>query len=224
MSRASSWPMVCAGLSLLVGLGARAEAGELFRKCFGDCGSSCGSQVIQLPSQQVVVETSRPRVVVEETRVEKPLRVSRVAATPVVGSFFMPMPLHLGVVGAPLAHSLVEDSSASRTLNLDSASLRMAHELELNRLHLDKLQAAHELDLRHVRNVMERVSAPRETALTPLKTTGTDSCCEDVKAQLKNLVTRVEKLEQLVSYHDKAIRAGVQVPKEGGIQIPKPQE
>src|SRR4051794_32682901 len=94
MSLPSSRVLFCAGLSLLFGLTARTEAGDFFHRLHGDCNASCASQTVQLPAQQIVVEAPRPRVVVQDS-----IRLSSVAQPPVVASFFVPMPLQMGVVG-----------------------------------------------------------------------------------------------------------------------------
>jgi hypothetical protein len=223
MPRASSFLLVGAGLALL-GLGTRAEAGELFRKFSGHCDSSCGSQTIQLPAQKVVVETARPRVVVEETRVRERLpRVARVEAPPTVASFFVPMPLQLGVVSQPFTQTIIEEErERPQTFSLDSPGLRCTQELERRQLQMEKLQAIHEAEYRHttdklqalreaeqrhMQRMMDRLSAPREKAPLPkAEAPGTDKCCEEVKEQLRNLLSRVEQLEQQVIYHDRVIR------------------
>src|SRR5207248_2164233 len=137
----------------------------------------------------------RPRVVVQETRVERPLRLSAVAAPPVVASFFVPMPLNVGVVGGAVSHSLVEDRrDTAQTISLDSPGLRAAHELEQSRLQMEKLQALHDAEYRHMRSVLERAAPLRETAPSA-------TCCDDIKKDLMNLKSRVEQLEQIVIYH-----------------------
>src|SRR5262249_5415678 len=65
MARMASVPLAPLACLVLSGLPPKVLAGDLFRKCTPDC----NAQVIQLPAQQVIVETARPKVVVQETRV-----------------------------------------------------------------------------------------------------------------------------------------------------------
>jgi hypothetical protein len=205
MPRASSWLWAGAGLALLLGLAAPARAWDLFHRCRGDC----GSQTVNLPGQQIVVERTAPRVIVQDTR---PLRVTNFAAPPVVASFFVPMPLSLGTVGVQPPGG-VEDRES---VTLDFAGLQAAHDLERSQARALALQAIHEAQAKHVQAAMERVAAIARESASP-KSTPSAKCCDDLNQQLKNLVNRVEQLEQLVDKHDKAIR------KDPAIKIPDPK-
>jgi hypothetical protein len=199
MSPASRWLRVGAGFALFLGLTGRAGAWDLFHRCFH---GGCAAQTVQIPAQQVVVETARPRVIVQETR---PLRVAPVAAAPVVASFYMPMPLSYGMVGAPGGPTFEERREAS-SINLDSPSMRAAYALEESRLHMEKLQALYDTEVRHMQAVMQRAVAPPSGALTGPRPAPPENCCEELRAQLKSLNDRVTALEQQVIYHDRAIR------------------
>jgi hypothetical protein len=196
MSRASSWLRIGAGVALLVGLVPRAGAWDLFHRSHGDC----NAQTVQIPAQQVVVETSRPRVVVQDTR---PLRVS--AAPAMVASFFVPMPMNLGAVGLASSSNFEERAS----IPLDFSALDAAHELERSQARVTAHLAIQEAQRQHIAGVMERVRASAAAAIPPAaaaRTSTSSTCCDDLKTQLDNLNNRVERLELLVLTHDKAMR------------------
>src|SRR5689334_13868031 len=92
-----------ASACVALGLGARADAGDLFfHRSHGDCGAGCNTEVVKLPAQQITVETVRPRVVVNETRCEDHVRLGRplmmgfappVMAAPMVATIYAPAPM-----------------------------------------------------------------------------------------------------------------------------------
>jgi hypothetical protein len=90
----------------------------------------------------------------------------------------------------------------------------MVHELEHNKLYLEKLQAIHDAEYRRVQGHMDRMAAER-------KASPSATCCDDIKAQLDSISKRMDKLEQLVILHDKAIREAAAGAKD--TKVPKPE-
>jgi hypothetical protein len=213
MLRASSWLQATAGLALLLTVVAPAKAGDLLHRCFGGCSSSCSSQTVQIPGQEIVVERTAPRVVVHDTR---PLRVSGLAAPPVVASFFMPMPIQVGSFGAPPSNAVEERENIS----LDFSALQAAHDLERSQARVAAYRAIHEAQAKHMQAVLDRVAAIAQQSTPPAATKppASDKCCEEIKAQLLNLKSRIEALEHQVDYHDRAIR------KDPTLKIPEPSK
>jgi hypothetical protein len=137
------------------------------------------------------------------------------AAPPVVASFFVPMPLSLGAVGLPTSDTVEH----RETVTLDFSGLQAAHDLERAQARVAALQAIHAAQAKHMQTVMDRVgSIAREAASpTPAKQPATsDQCCGQLNTQLQDLAKRVDQLEKLVNYHDKAIR------KDPSTTIPGP--
>jgi hypothetical protein len=158
-----------------------------------------------------MVETTPPRVVVHESR---PLRV--MGAPPVVASFYVPMPLQFGAFAPP------NSKGPEENVRLDFSGLDAAFELERSQARLAAIKAVQEAQTRRLEAVMERVgAAARESAVFGApKPAPSDKCCEDLSAQLKNLANRVDRLEQLVIFHDRSLRDS----KQENVKIPAPQK
>src|SRR5207249_4948418 len=90
------------GMTLLLALALRSDAGWFHRCHSGDC---VQQDVVRLPAQEVRVETTRPRVIVHETAVTERVRHGRALVgvqpavpflatpAPVVATFFTPVAL-----------------------------------------------------------------------------------------------------------------------------------
>jgi hypothetical protein len=208
MLRASSWLRVFVASALLLGLVTRAEAWHILHRCRD---SACASQTVQIPAQQVVVETARPRVVVRDTR---PIYGTALAAPPVVASFFVPMPLQVGTLGVPAPSGAEERESVT----LDFSGLQAAHDLERSHARVAALQAIHDAQAKQIQAALERVAASTRESAQPAaaRPALSTQCCDELKTQLQNLSRRVEALEQQVNYHDRAIR------KDPTLKIPEP--
>jgi hypothetical protein len=214
MSYASKWLRAGALSALLVGIGTRAEAWDLLHRC----PSNCPSQTVQIPAQNITVETVAPRVVVQQTR------ALAVVPAPMVASFYVPAPVNLGVVG--LAAPPADDRES---VNLDFSALRAAHDLERCQARANAVKAIYAAQADQMSAVMNRVAqtaaaaAPPQTPPPPppaAKGSASNNCCEEIKAELDKLTQRVVVLEQnlntvrdQVKDHDVWIRQDPNNPK-----------
>jgi hypothetical protein len=140
--------------------------------------------VIQLPAQQVVVETAQPHVIVQETKLAKHAKAVRVdAAAPFVATFFTPV--------------LPQPSTAPTSA--DSASLSLAHQMEASLLQLEKVRAANAAEIEATQRVFDRISRSLQTGAGPGATAATAS-------QLQELNTRLDRLERLVLLHSDVLK------------------
>jgi hypothetical protein len=206
---------------VLLGLVPAARAGDLFHRCQPDCGAGCSTEVIKIPGHQVVVETARPQVVVNETRtvsrphhrfvtavapppVQAVAPMQAFAPAPVVATIFTPMhlpmpamaPLQMAPPPMTLGACAPHPVSEVRVPAPERSALDAAHALEQHSLELRKIQSSRQLEMDHATKVFQRVAASFSSGLesTPLKANGCDACT--VQAQLK---TEVDRLNGLIS-------------------------
>jgi hypothetical protein len=214
-----------AGMMLSCGPASYTRAGDFFRKCAPD--SDCNTEVVKIPGHQIVVETARPQVVVNEARVAKPRKVvtttvqapvmtaAPMMAAPMVATIFTPMALP-AVHAAPLTAAPCAEKSA----------LDAVHAMEANHLEIRKLQAARDLELQHANMALKRMSDSIQSSLsgTKLSANGDSS---DIRTQLAAEVNRlnaaisgtndrstrleglIKELQQLVIVHDEVIKKKV---------------
>jgi hypothetical protein len=174
MPRLASVPLALLSGLLLWGLGARSSAGDLFGK-----GADCNSQVVQLPAQQIVVETARPRVVVHETKLAKGVRVAPDVA-PFVATFYTPV--------------------LPSTTPQDGGSLMLAHQMEMSLMQLERARAANEAELAAAQRVFDRIAR----SLPPPSNGGRGDAA--TAAQVQELNARLERLERLVLLHGEVLQ------------------
>jgi hypothetical protein len=218
-----------AGLVLLLGLVLPARAGDLLRRCFPDCGSPCNTEVIKLPAQQITVETARPQVVVNETRVvhAKPRRVAAAPApvmaaplafapSPMVATIFTPMAMPL-TAAAPVPHLAAPLACPKERTTLDAL-----HDMERHSLEVQKLHAAHTVEMAHAKDAFKRMSLSLQSALGSgtVQANGDDDVRTELRkevARLNGLITgisdkttRIEgvikELQQFALVHDEVIK------------------
>jgi hypothetical protein len=189
MARLAFVTLAPLGCLVLLGLGPRAVAGDLFHK---SCAPDCNAQVIQLPAQDVVVETTRPRVVVQETKPLKRARAVAIEPTPFVATFFMP------VVPAP---------APAERATPEATRLGLAHQMEVNLLHLETARRANEAELAATQKVFDRMS-------TYMKSSASPAGDANVSSQIQDLCTRMERLERLVLLHSEALKLAVPKPPD----------
>jgi hypothetical protein len=190
------------GLALLTGPLAPATAGPFFRKPCSDC----ATEVVKLPAQQIVVEATRPRVVVNETRVEKvgvarvgavPLMTAPVvAAAPVVATIYTPAAVGVAPVGADVP------------VPERSAQLTHLHEAEHHALQAAKHRAALEVERQRLDATYKRLGAILGEAAEPCKPCDkkTPSDIQAINEELRKLNEKLTNLERLVHTHDNAFR------------------
>jgi hypothetical protein len=169
----------------LSGVGA-ASAGEFLHHPLLNCGNP--AQVVQLPAQNIVVETTRPRIVLQDTApVGKHGKVARVE-TPFVATIL-----------APVAPMPPADARAA-----DPTNLALAHQVEYSLMLLHRAQAAQEAERQATQRALDRVSqALRDTGVSP----GGDP--SSLAAQVKNLNERMDRLEKLVKIQSEVLRQQV---------------
>jgi hypothetical protein len=184
--------LVLLTFACLFGLGGPVRAGDFFRRL---CHKDCNTEVVNLPAQQVVVETSRPRVIMQET-----VRTHQVgvAAAPFVATIYAPMAMPVASFGT------VGLANVGGPTTLDtSTALSSLHNLEQQAVGIAKLRAAHEMELQAAQRVYERIGALSQG----LGTSTTKAT--DIAAELQKLTQRVDNLEKLVTIHDQALRANL---------------
>jgi hypothetical protein len=176
---------VAAGLTLTAG--GTASAGDFLHSL--GCGTP--AQVIQLPAQNIVVETSRPRVHLEDT-------------TPTVGKHGKRARFDTPFVATILAPVGPAPSGADRAPD----SLSLAHQVEYNLMLLHRAQAAQEAERQATQRALDRVStALRDTAPAG----GGDP---SLAAQIKNLNDRLDRLEKLVKIQGAVLKEQVDPEKK----------
>jgi hypothetical protein len=183
--------MVLLSSLLLVGWGSLAQAGEFFRRLKH---KDCNTEVVNLPAQHVVVETTRPRVIVQDT-----VRTDRLiaGAAPYVATIYTAAALPL--VGMPMTTGA---SGLDYRRTGASAALDSLHELEHQAVEIAKMQAAHQLELQASQRVYDRVAALSASfAATPKASDA------DIRTELQKLTQRVDNLEKLVTIHNEAMKA-----------------
>lgn len=190
----------CVGVLLLLagaGFVVNAEAsGGLFSRHHADCETN--HSVVRLPAQQIRVETSRPRVVVQESShlrgrfaVGAPM-IPFVPTGPIVASFLVP-PIHQDV-----------RSSASSVL-------RAAQDLEAQAFEVARLRAAHQAEINALDQVHQRISGSIQKLSTPMSvappSAGASSAeINQLIAEIEKLSKRISDIEKLLLIHDDQIK------------------
>ncbi len=169
-----------AGL-LLLGLALPAQAG-FFSPCKPDCCAPT-TEVVRVPGHEIVVETARPQVVVNESRVvhAKPHRVvtavpvqqampmqavpmQAMAPAPMVATIFTPMaaaPLAAPLAAAPTVSTMMACPPPAR----ERTSLDALRDMEYHQLEVKKLHAAQQIELAHAQQVFQRMSTSLQAGL-----------------------------------------------------------
>lgn len=199
--------MLAAGLMLTLPLlltGTRVEAdGPLLSKLHhhGDC--KVESSVVRLPAQEIRVETSAPRIVVNEglrssARVRgffpaQPVVGVPMVAAPIVGHF-MPVQLHSGV---SFGHTT--------QVSAGSSALEAVHALERQHLEFSKHKAALNAEMEHVNKTMQRVQGHLSTSLQA-SASGSSADLSTVIDKLGQLSDRMSAVEKLLIIHDHILK------------------
>lgn len=190
----STW-MVVLGFGLLSSLTPSARGGNLFGCSSGGCETT-----VNIPPQRVVLETSAPRVSVQDT-----CRPARGPLPPVVGMVYMPMAFPVGGFGIGLP-------GGPDVTREEDTSLRTAFEAQAHMLRYDKARASLDAEIAHKRSILSRMSVPMATA----ETSGSSDLNSKISAlteKIDKLNERLTNLEKLVIIHDNYLKEKIQKDK-----------
>lgn len=172
----------------------------------GDCPAN--QSVVRLPAQEIRIETTRPRVIVNEG---VPGRTrgnfggghgfAPFAQGPVFATFLPVTPQLTGGGGFGFSGSGAPSSAHN--------AIRAMHELELQAGEVNRMRAAHKADMDHLDRIQQRVQAGlAATFPTPNgngATSGSDVA--QIKASIDALTKRVSDIEKLLIIHDNILQA-----------------
>ncbi len=222
---------------VLFGLALPARAGDLFHR---PCGGGCSTEVIKVPGNEIVVETARPQVIVNETRVVRPRHVRAhavapvapvaplMAAPPMVATIFTPMalpvapapPLH--AVAACPAHAPLSTVAACPPAPPVRGPLSALHEMELAHLEARKLHASLQAEMAHTQDAFNRMSASLQSGLGAPKLAANGDTTQALVAEVQRLnglvgglTDKTKELQTLVIAHDEVIKTRVLQPGNG---------
>ena len=186
-------------LSLSLVVTAQAEAGDWFRRGHGDC----NKEVVRLPAQEIRVETSRPRVIVSETRHEH-VRVGRALPSvpiapmgPVVATFFAP------VSPVPVTH--FSGFERAETYAPDRSAFRAMQDLELQAMEVARLQAAHRAEVEAMNRMQQRVASSMTASFAGIDHRAPPDQTA-LREEISKLAQRVTNLEKTVLTHDNLLK------------------
>jgi hypothetical protein len=183
-------------LSLPLVMAAPALPGEILGRLFhwhADCPAD--QTVVRVPAQEIRVETTRPRVVVNEVAAGPRLRHGAVMAG-------YPMPLmyaqpYVATIYAPMALALPAPPN-------NGGALRAVHDLEAQALEVAKQRAAYQAEMATLNQVHKRIMA--NLGASSLAADPVPADTNQLKTAIDNLTKRVSDVERLLIIHDNAIK------------------
>ena len=161
----------------------------------GDCDAK--PSVVRLPAQEIRIETTKPRVIVNEFSAPPRGRAFFPAAHgfmpfasgPFVATF-VPMTTTGGTpFGSPTSHS----------------ALRSLHEMEIHAGEVAKMRAAHKAEMEHLDRVHQRVFSGMASSF---QASGSASDLAQLKKSVDDLANRVNNIEKLLIIHDNLLKEG----------------
>jgi hypothetical protein len=186
-------PVLCAGL--------RVDAGGPL------CGhADCPSQdtTVRLPAQEIRIETSRPRVVVNEVQTIGRARhgFAYAAGFPMgYGPAFMPMP-----AGQPFVASFYVPANTTPDSRGSAASgtVRALQDLEAQAFEVARQKAILKAETDHVNMMHKRISASLAASLQGADNGPTDTT--SLQKSIDDLSKRISDVERLLLIHDNALK------------------
>jgi hypothetical protein len=187
--------------------------------------------VIKLPASQIVVEQSRPQVVVNETRVvhAKPHRIAAaptfavapaplaLAPAPMVATIFTPMAMPAPMPPLSMAPCPPCPEQVKARTALDAL-----HDLEYHSLEVRKIQAVNNIEMQHAQEALKRMSSQLQSSLSQgsLSAGNGDAVQTELRAQVARLTDLVngstdrtnqlekviKELQTLILAHDEVIK------------------
>lgn len=178
----------------------RGEAsGGLFSRHHGDCDAH--TNTVKLPAQNIRIETSRPRVIVQDVsgprlRHQTFVPVAPfVQAQPIVATFLAPQ----GFTAEPRS---VTGSSA----------LSAAHALELQALEVAKARAAHLAEMTALERTHQRIMANLNASANATASPVTSDLGK-LTAEIEKLSQRISDIERLLIIHDNILKEREKIEK-----------
>lgn len=160
----------------------------------GDCDAK--QSVVRLPAQEIRIETTQPRVIVNQGTGYSRMRGGYLAQN---NAAFMPM-----VQGPFVATVLPMTSMTCGNSGSGSAALDAIQAMQIHHLNFAKQQAALQKEV-EITNQLAREAADRLAAT--LKASSPPSAdSASVANQLQCITNRLDSIEKLLKYHDNAIQ------------------
>jgi hypothetical protein len=194
---------VALAVTLACGLTPAAQAGDWF---FNKCHRGCADNTVTLPAQRVVVETTAPRVAIEET-----VRPSRGVIAPFAGNFFVPMAFPVQTFGVVAAGQSDGDTTQQDHM------LKGIHAAEVAGSRHAKALAAARSDVEYAKRVLDRSVTPSDVnrSTTTTRDAASDQLDQSIKAlndKVDKLADRVNAVEKLILIHDNYLRDKIANP------------
>jgi hypothetical protein len=190
-------PTMAFGLALalpVLFVPARVESNDgILRRVHQHCDSgSCPATVVQLPAQQIRIETAAPRVVVGSSR--------HLRGFMPAGPMFMP------VTSGPFVATIF-GVNGTGTTGTGSPMLDSIHAMEAQHMQFAKQQASLQKEIELTNQAAQRVSERLAATLksSPSCPTPTPTPA-DVDARLKGINDRLDAIERLLIIHDNILK------------------
>ncbi|MFO0948964.1 MAG: hypothetical protein U1D30_24145 [Planctomycetota bacterium] len=214
-----SRPILIAIAVFQLSIGSTSAGGKHFQSGCSD--DKCATEVIQLPAQRIVVETTRPNVIVNESRGHH--RHGR-AVAPVAVQPFLATPM---IAGPIMATVLAPQAVATQEVRSPAPNpLRAIHQLEEQTFEINRMRAIQEAEIRETSRALQRASESLNLGMKGLSGNGEpssqaanetvtrlgalESQGTTLKGEIDSLATEIAKLKKLISYHDEAIKLQLQ--------------
>jgi hypothetical protein len=168
------------------------------------CGSKdCASQdtTVRLPAQEIRIETTRPRVIVNEGPALGRSRSFAVGVPMGYGAPFMPM-----MSGQPFVASIYVPATSGfgSGPTASSSTLRALHELENQTLEVARQKAILKAETDHINMVHKRITSALSATLQ--SSDGGTADTTQLQKSIDDLSKRISDVERLLLIHDNAIK------------------
>ena len=176
-----SLPILCAQV--------RVEAdGPLKRHHQGNCPAEQNS-VIRLPAQTIRIETTKPRVVVNE--ISSPSRLRG----------YFPGHTAMPFTSGPFVATILSPGALQSGTGTGSSALDAVHALERQALEFSRHKAAMQAEMSHVDKAQQRIVGNLTSGAQPVV-----SDAAQLKTAIENLSKRVSDIERLLIIHDNLLK------------------
>lgn len=189
LKHACTFGLVLGAFLLLCDMRSDASGG-LFSRHHGDCDANAST--VRLPAQHIRIETSRPRVVVQESSA---FRSHHRAFVPMVGL----------MQAQPIVASFLVAPQESRGFSTSNA-LQAAHNLELQALEVARVRAAQEAEAAAMNLVHQRIMANFSKPGQVTSPAASTAELTQIKTEIEKLAKRIDHIEQLLIIHDEELK------------------
>ncbi len=199
---------VVLALPVLV-LGTRLEADGILKRHHHADSSAAEQSVVRLPAQEIRIETTKPRVIVNQgssARLRGFLPPGQAfVAAPMVGTIVAPGALHFGGTSAFTFGST--SSASNSTMDLAHAIERHAAEISASRAHRLAIQSAEDAALQRLSGHISRL-----TTGPAADTKASTSDTAQLKKAVEDLSNRISAIEKLLIIHDDILKKQPKTP------------